>query len=610
MKDRPILLYLHGVGQGEPQQQWRESLSRALDQIGYPELDQVDILAPSYADALRTAPEETTLPPLTVREDASPMDFGGRTSAMEHRLGRHRRGAGGAVPTAMVSYSVDLRPFQQARNYLDDPRVRGQVLKRILSIIPDSGRMVILGHSLGSVIAADLLRRLPPEVEVTGLVTIGSPLGNSSFDVGGLKSQLKNPPGNLAWWVNFWSDTDPVVARRGISADFPWVLDYGVPTALLPGTAHSSRLYVSDPVVAEAIGFGLFGSRSGELVLAEKGAAIAPDELETYQLQALRLCHLIRGRLKGDQRLRYDRALRAVQADVVGWIIERNHREQRPVPAAIMHLDFDYADVEAPAPEPRPAPYMDRVEAIPRLLTLVGENLLSPYEIEVEQKVILAALQEFTVETHLGSQLGTDIIEALDEATTVVTGGRRSNWLKWGAVGLSATFLLIGTGGLALAAAPGVAGAAAVTSALAAFGPGGMIGGLATAGTLLTTGGAGMATGLLNPGTTAEEAEGVVVRNLAVALVRRRQGLEADERIWLQFVDSERALHRELARTEAISDADAPNRKALKHKVRALGRALDHLRKLGLDADILEDTPEPGPAGLPRGRLPRKIGRT
>jgi predicted alpha/beta hydrolase family esterase len=36
---------------------------------------------------------------------------------------------------------------------------------------------VLLAHSLGSVIAADLLTRLPAGIEVSGVITVGSPAG-------------------------------------------------------------------------------------------------------------------------------------------------------------------------------------------------------------------------------------------------------------------------------------------------------------------------------------------------------------------------------------------------------------------------------------------------
>lgn len=37
--------------------------------------------------------------------------------------------------------------------------------------------MVLISHSLGTVVAMDLLTRLPDQVEVVQLVTAGSPLG-------------------------------------------------------------------------------------------------------------------------------------------------------------------------------------------------------------------------------------------------------------------------------------------------------------------------------------------------------------------------------------------------------------------------------------------------
>lgn len=57
-----------------------------------------------------------------------------------------------------VSAVTTLPPFKQAHNYLTSVEIRAQVLKRILEALPESGRVVIVGHSLGSVIAASLIR--------------------------------------------------------------------------------------------------------------------------------------------------------------------------------------------------------------------------------------------------------------------------------------------------------------------------------------------------------------------------------------------------------------------------------------------------------------------
>lgn len=98
-----------------------------------------------------------------------------------------------------MSGSVDLPSFRQARNYLSIDAIRVQVLSHILTKLPSSGRLVIVGHSLGSVIAADLLRYLPVDLRVGGMVTIGSPLANGRFDVDRMREALKEPPSNLGW---------------------------------------------------------------------------------------------------------------------------------------------------------------------------------------------------------------------------------------------------------------------------------------------------------------------------------------------------------------------------------------------------------------------------
>src|SRR5690606_13610096 len=113
--------------------------------------------------------------------------------------GRHNRGKGHFAADALVGGAVLLPYFVQVQKYLKDVQVRAQVLTRILSLLPESGRVMIVAHSLGSVIAADLLRRLPVGLEVAGMVTIGSPLAHGGFDVEKLRETLDEPPTNLAW---------------------------------------------------------------------------------------------------------------------------------------------------------------------------------------------------------------------------------------------------------------------------------------------------------------------------------------------------------------------------------------------------------------------------
>jgi len=196
-------------------------------------LDAAEVIAPKYPNALHGVDDNVPLPELTVKAPSGEVakrnrrDFERREGAIEVRLGRHVPGKGWFGGGAVAQGALHVPVFDQADNYLNNRRIRAFVLARIIEQLPGSGRLVIVGHSLGSVIAADLVRRLPTDVEVAGMVTIGSPLANSKFHVDGLRGILREPPMNLAWWVNFWNPADPVTTHRGISSVFPWMIDLG-----------------------------------------------------------------------------------------------------------------------------------------------------------------------------------------------------------------------------------------------------------------------------------------------------------------------------------------------------------------------------------------------
>ncbi|WP_245670225.1 alpha/beta hydrolase [Corynebacterium crudilactis] len=592
------LVYLHGVGRGDLKQEWKDQLSAALTRIGFPNLDDVTVISPVYAGELSEnfdVQHSIPLPPVlkrTVLEGTQLLDFERRTAAMETRLGRHNRGEGGAFTKAVVSKSVDFPLFAQARNFLNNQQIRAQVHSRILEQLPEEGEIVLLGHSLGSVIAADLLRRLPAGLSVKGFVTIGSPLANGEFNVDDLFKMLRTPPSNLAWWVNFWSGSDPVAAKRGVSVAIPWVLDFRIKTPLVPGTAHSSRAYCSDDAVAEAIGFGLFGSRSKEIVLAEKNLQIPLDDSEIFVLQALRYCFLVLQRLKGDEATRYAYALRETQDRLVEEIKLRNAQNGRVIPLEIARLDFDNGDAEAAAPIPDLSPFMPKEKALERLIEIVGQNLLLPFEIEVSEKVRREALRDFTAETQLGSTVGADVFDALHTATGVVAGATKNSWRRWGAFGIGAAAVTAATGGLALAAAPGVAGAALITSALAGFGPGGMVGGLVTAGTLLTVGGGSLTVGALSSVNTTEEIEAFVVQKLSLAILWQRHEIDRTEEIWTALAEAERHIVRELMRVKEVSDGSSPILKGLEQQRTTIGKALKYLSEQGMEPVLIEEDDE------------------
>ncbi len=593
MPDNPTLLFLHGVSPGDQDDRWRASLEQSLAKIGYPDLSDVTVVAPKYPNGLRGVDDDLPLPKVTVRplrgdaEARYRRDYERRRAAMEALLGAEDQGAGLPGADLAVSFAADQRRFVQAKNYTSNPKIRAWVLQRILDAVGTPERLVIIGHSLGSVLAADLIRRLPPGVKVVGMVTIGSPLAFEPFHVDRLPTLLEEPPANLSWWVNFWNIADLVPAHRGVSSVIPWVLDQRVGTRD-PRTAHDAATYLADERVAAAIARGLFGSKSRELVPVLKHLDVALDLAETIALLGLRFGHLTLGHLQDETKDRYAHGLRQVQAETVEQVRSRNAAEGRPMPWLIGELAVDLADPDTGTPEPTVPTHLSKADAVVALVAIATTNVLRPFEVNVAKAKQQKALEQLTLEMGLGTKVGAEVFRSVDDAQGALDGP--TNWVRWTAIGLGLAAMAVATGGLIFAAAPGVVGAAAITSALAAFGPGGMIGGLLTAGALVTAGGGSIAVGLAGAGTTAATVEAIVMAQLAAAILRKRLLLPQDPQTWSGLTDLEIELAKELTRLRAVSDSSAPSLKELHRKLDTIQRALRHLQDHGLGPAPLELT--------------------
>ena len=54
MSDHPTLVFLHGVGDGNPEGNWKRILNESLTRLGYPTIDEVEVIAPIYERFLET----------------------------------------------------------------------------------------------------------------------------------------------------------------------------------------------------------------------------------------------------------------------------------------------------------------------------------------------------------------------------------------------------------------------------------------------------------------------------------------------------------------------------------------------------------------------------
>jgi hypothetical protein len=120
--------------------------------------------------------------------------------------------------TALAAATVVNRTLAQVTRYLIDPDVHKYAINQVSNHLTEDTRVVI-GHSLGSVVAYDTLRARPVKQQVPLLVTLGSPLGLSA-----IRERLQpQPPGfptAVRRWVNIAAPDDIVAARYELNRLF------------------------------------------------------------------------------------------------------------------------------------------------------------------------------------------------------------------------------------------------------------------------------------------------------------------------------------------------------------------------------------------------------
>lgn len=240
---RGSVVYLHGVGGVRPD--WWQPVSRALGGLA------VDLAAPAYDDLLTT--------PGRVHARRSPSaGEAGSDGARRAYLERQRRLAAlvdavgestrlawpmGLPHPAELADRLPLASMlrapvfglDQVGRYLDDPARRAAVLHRVAAATLRAPRpRVVIAHSLGSVVAWDLLA--DPRIDVDLLITLGSPLAHPAIGA----APLAFPYHRVGAWLNVVHLLDPVPAGRGLRDTFPAASDAylsPLPDVTSPGSA-------------------------------------------------------------------------------------------------------------------------------------------------------------------------------------------------------------------------------------------------------------------------------------------------------------------------------------------------------------------------------------
>ncbi|MFC6154907.1 alpha/beta hydrolase [Nocardioides yefusunii] len=293
------LLYLHGVGDAVRNDAWYDSLHSSLERHGIevPPRASSRIIAPDYVELLKFPPAEGGSAPTRTVKDTSPKDealtrraeYARRQARSVSELtgtvdSRGLRNIAGGIDLARVPLPRDLR---DSRHYLRNEALRRAVLHRVLGSLGGHRDLVVVGHSLGSLVAIDLLRHLPPGVRIRRLVTFGSPAG-----VLGLWKSLPFqrddfPFHQVEGWINVLNPFDVITRGAGVNRLFPAAADVRIQL----GASHSAAMYLGHPVAGQVLAEVLRPPRTQ--ISDEKALEVALSAHETDQLDALAFAHLV-----------------------------------------------------------------------------------------------------------------------------------------------------------------------------------------------------------------------------------------------------------------------------------------------------------------------------
>lgn len=577
------VVFLHGIGDGDPRAGWLEGLNRGLVQAGHDPIDRADTIAPRYSSILSTAGIGAKMPPPTYRvkdDSAARVEFARRQARIQRSLGLKSTPSGfGAhvVPegplNAMQGFAVgNLSAFDltQVRRYVQNESLRGAVL-RFLMDQDYADEIVLIGHSLGSVIAIDFLDHLPEHVHVRRFITIGSPASAPSLHQGSERLLKKFPYARVDDWSNIFNPRDIVTGGRGLAAIFPAAQDFAIDIGHLE---HGSGAYLGHPGVASLVAQILYPSKG--LVLSRSGIAVRLDDSQASVLLMLHYGHAVARSIKNQETAaRYKGALQLRQDQIVTEIEELASVGQQPLADELHQL----LDGKLP-----PVPLRWELhEAVGELVVLALTNVVDPYELDVEQAP-MRAIPEIAFTLGFSTDVGAKVVRAIEDVQQSLD---RRGGVPWGRVLTAAAgvaLLAAGPVGLIAAAPATAAGAAAITGGLAAFGPGGMVGGLAMLGGLAGTGAAITTSAVTGGGGEAQSALDLkaLVLRVSVEHARNMLDLPFDPNLWYQLADAETQVSAQINLLDSFSASNSPRLAMLREVKDSLERLMTFVIDHGL----------------------------
>ncbi len=587
------VVFLHGIGDGNRDYDWLDGLNRGLTQAGFEPVDRADVLAPRYADLLKTDGISAKLPAITykAKDDALARREFERRQARVQRLLRQEFGVRtygfnlipdpvwNAAPGAVVDY-LSMYDLDQVRRYIGNDGLRAAIMLRIINALPDDGEVVLIGHSLGSVIAIDLLDHLPEQLHVRRFITIGSPAGIRALHEGSERLLKRFPYSRVDDWSNFLNVRDIVTGGRGLASTFPGAQDF-----MLTVRGHQADTYLGDPAVAGLIADALYPPVEPA---APTGTDIAVrmSEAEASALLVQHFGEAVARHIKDSERAdRYRATLQILRDDLAAQLAQQAAGGQLLAP--------ELQEIIAGSLPTLPHRW-ELHEAIGELVVLALTNCVTPYEIDTGDAPI-KALEDIAEALGFRRDVGKTVATAIKDVQAAVSGKSGVPWGRVLTAAAGVALIAAGPVGLAVAAPAGAFGAAAVAGGLAAFGPGGMVGGLAMVSGLAGTGAATTAAALASGHGTAEAAPNLdkLMMRVAAEHARKLLDLGYDSRLWYQVTDFESQVSAVINRLEPFNDPKSARVTQLTAAKVAINALLQFMSVNGLAPNAITDGEEP-----------------
>ena len=292
------LVFVHGINNEDNscdiiRIEWQEALKNGCQKHGVAFPNHVEIVAAFYGDVLaaetdnwsnstdrlsQMSADNADLNTVTADHGAFYQEFQKELALSENDLDNYLSDDDALTPQAAGIHKKWLKAItralekvlptkgryvarlflKQAAAYLHKPGLKEQiddlVEQQIINSIREEHKTVIVAHSLGTIVAYDLLRRLHGSGESVDLfLTAGSPLG---IEI--VKKKLGAPifmPASIKNWVNATDPEDFVALKNELNANTFGSVTVSNFTELDNGDvdAHDIRQYLQQKVVVEAI---------------------------------------------------------------------------------------------------------------------------------------------------------------------------------------------------------------------------------------------------------------------------------------------------------------------------------------------------------------------